>query len=250
MKHPKIYENYQFRIRESRRPHLIQWNDFPWHLINYVQEGHGILKTENVTLELNIGDLYYIPQGLSYTCHWTTKHTRLRSMAFRIFPDAEKTPFAVQKLPQEFVDKLYTVGAQMWPTAQDLGRFYTILGQLVPSMAPQEADSTQKLLDSAKKLMSGTYMRWSIAGVANYLKVSESTLYLAFQKLEGRTPNQVRHEYVINEAIRLLTDTDNSISKISDHLGFSSDTYFRKVFKDHTGKSPRQVRKESKQNGN
>lgn len=250
MNHPKIYENYQFRIRESRRPHLVQWNDFPWHMINYVQDGHGIIKAGNITLELNIGDLYYIPQGLSYTCQWTTKHTRLRSMCFRIFPEAEQTPFAVQKLPAEFAPKLREVRAQMWPTAQDLGRFYTILGQLVPNMAPQEADSTQKLVDEAKRLMSGTYMRWSIADVARYLEVSESTLYLAFQRLEGRTPNEVRHGYVINEAIRLLTDTDNSISKISDHLGFSSDTYFRKVFKDHTGKSPRQVRKEGRQNRN
>ena len=244
MEQIKIYEYYQFRIHQYRKPLTQQWYDFPWHMICFIQHGQGILKTADTTLELNEGDLFYIPQGGSYTCHWTADYTRLRAMRFRIFPEAEQTPFAVQKLPASFAPKLRTVQAQMWPTAQDLGRFYTILSQLVLHMTLQESSPMQMLVNEVKKLMSGTYMTWSNAAIARYLNVSESTVYLAFQKLEGKTPNQVRHEYVIGEAVRMLTPTDNSISKISDYLGFSSDTYFRKFFKDHTGKSPRQVRKE------
>ena len=244
MEQIKIYEFYQFRIREYWKPFVNQWYEFPWHMISFVQAGCGTLKANGVTLELNEGDLFYIPQGGNYTIQWITDHTRLRSMRFRIFPEAEQTPFAVQKLPVSFAPKLRTVQAQMWPTAQDLGRFYTILSQLVPHMTLQESSPMQMLVNEVKKLMSGTYMTWSNAAIARYLNVSESTVYLAFQKLEGKTPNQVRHEYVIGEAVRMLTTTDNSISKISDYLGFSSDTYFRKFFKDHTGKSPRQVRKE------
>lgn len=246
MKQLKNYENYRFMIMEYKKSKLIQWNNYPWHQINFIQEGHGILKTEGLTLELNKGDLYYIPMGLSYSCQWTEKHTRLRTMGFRIFPDAEETPFSVQMLPQKFVPLFRAIPIDMLPDAQTLGRFYTVLGQLVPVLTQQGITPTQKLVDEAKKLMSGTYLRWSIAGIAKYLKVSESTLYLAFKKVEGRTPNEIRHEYAMKEAVRMLTDTNNSIGKISEHLGFSSDTYFRKVFKDYTGKSPRQVRKEGR----
>lgn len=244
MKQIENYENFRFLITEYKRPRLIHWHAYPWHQINYIQHGNGILKTNELTLELKEGDLYYIPQGQNYTCHWTAPYTRLRAMGFRIFPDAQETPFAIQKLPSEYVARFRQVPVQIRPDAQALGLFYTILGQLVPSMTRQGMTATQKLVDEAKKLMSALYLHWPISSIAQYLNVSESTLYLAFQKLERKTPNQVRHEYAMKEAVRMLTSTSNSISKISEYIGCSSDTYFRKIFKDYTGKSPRQVRKE------
>ena len=44
----------------------------------------------------------------------------------------------------------------------------------------------------------------------------------------------------INEAKRLLLDSDLTVSQISDQLGFSSIHYFSNLFKKHTGVSPRQ----------
>jgi len=44
-------------------------------------------------------------------------------------------------------------------------------------------------------------------------------------------------------SVHLLTSTDLSPSQISDSLGFSSVSYFRKVLRQHTGQSPLQIRK-------
>lgn len=245
MKRSKNYDNYRFIIHEYNAPRIIDWSEgHPWHTISYVMEGEGLLKADNVSIELKKGDLYYIPMGLSYKCHWKNSYTRLRTMGFRIFYDGDDAPFAPQKLPPEFVPQHREIPLQVQPDAQTLGKFYTLLGQLVPIMERQGMDPSQRLVKKAKNLMSARFLRWSVSAIAEQCGVSESTLYLAFKNAEGRTPNQVRHEIAMNEAIRLLTDTNNSISKISDYIGFSSDTYFRKIFKEHTGKSPRQVRKE------
>ena len=58
-----------------------------------------------------------------------------------------------------------------------------------------------------------------------------------------RTPNQLKQEVLIQKAINLLENTTATVERISEGLGFSSTNYFRKVFKEHTGTSPRQYRK-------
>ena len=50
----------------------------------------------------------------------------------------------------------------------------------------------------------------------------------------------------IEEAIRLLTETDMNINEISDSVGFSYPRYFSSVFKELTGYSPTQYRKNIK----
>ena len=50
-------------------------------------------------------------------------------------------------------------------------------------------------------------------------------------------------KYTYDYAGNLLTTTDASVQEISDRLGFSSGSYFRKVLRSYTGKTPGQIRK-------
>lgn len=85
-----------------------------------------------------------------------------------------------------------------------------------------------------------------IADVANHCKVSESTLYGIFKKAYNRTPVEMKQEIFCERASELLITTNLSVEEISDKLNFSSSSYFRKVFKKYTGKTPLQVRKNTK----
>ncbi len=58
-----------------------------------------------------------------------------------------------------------------------------------------------------------------------------------------KTPNEVRQELQTDRAVRLLTTTDMNIQQISDSLGFSSVSYFRKILRKYTGKTPSQIRR-------
>lgn len=244
MKQSKNYENYRFIIQKRTRATTVtDWSSgCPWHFINFIQEGSCVIKSESMTLEMHKGDLYYIPMGLSYKSYWKGP-CQARTMGFRIFPDSEEAGFILQKLPKEFVGAHRSIALQGHPDVENLGKFYTLLSQLVPIMQRESSNDRHTLVNRARKEFCGYYMRASIGKIALVCGVSESTLYHAFQKVEGTTPNTVRHEIVVQEAIRLLTDTNTPIQRISNHLGFSSDTYFRKVIKDHTGLSPRQIRK-------
>jgi len=48
---------------------------------------------------------------------------------------------------------------------------------------------------------------------------------------------------MIQNALHLLSSTDMTIEEISEECGFSSSNYFRKVFKNITKASPKELRK-------
>ena len=84
-----------------------------------------------------------------------------------------------------------------------------------------------------------------IPAVAAACAVSQSGLYSACRQNGYKTPNAERQKILIEKAKNLLISTDEPIENISSVLGFSSSSYFRKIFVKVTGKSPRQIRRES-----
>jgi len=59
----------------------------------------------------------------------------------------------------------------------------------------------------------------------------------------GKTASEIIQEHIIAEAKRQLQSTDKSIAEIAYTLGFDYPTYFGRLFKKHTGKTPTQFRK-------
>lgn len=57
------------------------------------------------------------------------------------------------------------------------------------------------------------------------------------------TPTEFKQRVLINKAAELLQTTDLPIEEISWRLGFSSPSYFRKIFKKYHTESPREFRK-------
>ena len=86
-------------------------------------------------------------------------------------------------------------------------------------------------------------MKNIVRDVARYCNVSLSGLYGIFQKVLEKTPNEVRQEIQCKNAVHLLTTTNLSVEEISSRLHFSSSSYFRKILRKHTGKTPLAIRK-------
>ena len=81
--------------------------------------------------------------------------------------------------------------------------------------------------------------RLSIADICAYTGYSVSTVKRIFQQ---QTQCGAIHYFLklkIHEAIRLLNETELTVTQISEMLGFSSVHYFSKIFKRFMGVSPR-----------
>ena len=68
-----------------------------------------------------------------------------------------------------------------------------------------------------------------------------------FKKNTGKTFTQFVNEYRLVHASKLLAEKPTSITDICFESGFNNFSHFNKLFKEYTGKSPTEYRKEFRQ---
>lgn len=87
----------------------------------------------------------------------------------------------------------------------------------------------------------------NIETLAKELHVGYSYFRQMFRKYTGISPTQYHLSLRIQKAKDLLVSTDQSFKEIAIDLGFESYFYFSRIFKDKTGKSPMEFRKDHRQ---
>jgi YesN/AraC family two-component response regulator len=85
--------------------------------------------------------------------------------------------------------------------------------------------------------------RLTTSSVTAALKLPSNYISTYFKKATGENFTVYIAKVKIEEAKRILTYTDKSISQIAESLSFSSQSYFQFVFKDIAGISPLEYRK-------
>ena len=82
---------------------------------------------------------------------------------------------------------------------------------------------------------------------AQELCISSKYLAATVKTVTGKTAGDWIEDYVMLEAKAMLTNTDMTISQISDHLHFPDTSTFGKYFRRHSGLSPKEFKKQSGQ---
>lgn len=216
----------------------------PSFFLGYMEEGRAEIKGENGVFTLAKGDFFYIPMHLPYESRWMGDPVvRFRSIGFTLFPEGEMEGFALQKLPKdpELLEMYMELPLTRTPDAAALSRLYALLARLVPILAKEEKSRSKRLVQETYAFFS-LHPEKSVSDAARHSAVSVSALYQAFRHL-GVTPNEMRLELLSEKAVRILSSTNRSVQDISDSLGFSSPSYFRKVLKKYQKKTPRDIRK-------
>jgi AraC family transcriptional regulator len=78
--------------------------------------------------------------------------------------------------------------------------------------------------------------------LAHYVNLTPFHFSRVFKKYTGYSPYEYVINFRINNAKRLLQNTNLSIKEISISAGFNSDTHFITTFKKHTSLTPKQFR--------
>jgi AraC-like DNA-binding protein len=84
--------------------------------------------------------------------------------------------------------------------------------------------------------------------VADLIYLTESNFCKFFKKATGKTYSDYLNELRINEACRLLVQTEKSINQISFECGFETLSYFNRVFLSKKEITPSLFRKNNNQN--
>lgn len=212
------------------------------HYINYFLQGNAVYYTEQGPFTVSTGDLIYLPMDIQYTGQFQDAH--FLSCGFTHFPEALEHTYLPQKLPDKFIPEFMDIPKNIMPDSATLAKFYTLLSKLLPYLKEAETSYAQSITEKIRIFIWRNY-QCQVKDIADYCKMSVPNLYRILKEAGCETPNQLKQEVLIQKAMLWLTDTDSTVERISEALGFSSTNYFRKIFYDHTGKTPRQYRKDA-----
>ena len=95
-------------------------------------------------------------------------------------------------------------------------------------------------LQAIEENLSNT--EYSIDDLSYDVGLSRTNLYKKIQSITGKTPASFIRAIRLKKAARLLLDSQQNISEISDCVGFGNIKYFNKHFKEEFGMTPSQYR--------
>ena len=104
--------------------------------------------------------------------------------------------------------------------------------------------SDERLSEINSYIDENLHTNITIHAISLHTNISKSVLYNLFRENYGMTVKDYINEKRVKKAEHLLLSTDLSIDNISQLSGFSGVSYFGKIFKCKTGKSPLKYRKE------
>lgn len=110
----------------------------------------------------------------------------------------------------------------------------------IAQTVPSEIESVIKELDTF--IRAHYTEELNIADLAEKYHFNHSYLTRIFKKQIGESPLRLINSLRIKDAKKLLLNNSLSIREISEALGFSSQHYFSRIFKEYTGLTPKEYR--------
>lgn len=242
--------HHRFDTRKLPRPHFC---------MGLVLSGEGTYHNAETgeAVRVSRGDLIFVPQGCRYLAEWTGGEGGVSyvSLHFCFASPAllsREGGFVLQRVTVADLDSLLADYEYILSHHEEegeahlavLARFYAVLSRIYPLLLREEHPATDERIRAALHFMEEHFAEpISVEQLAAVAGMSEPRFYPAFKAALGVSPvvylNRLRVERAI---LLLLSDPEEPIERISDAVGFSSATYFRRVFRAATGKTPRAYR--------
>jgi len=242
-------KSFSFNIFKFEKFHLTDNSKIPVdkHYFGCIIKGFAKIISEKEKIEIKPNEIFYIPKGLKYQSQWFSDDNgqiEFYSFGFELSPINKS--FILQKIncSQKAKNLFDELCLEIPITDKGIGKLYYFFGEISHNMKQAKKATVNPIIEKATEYMT-EHNNFKISDIAKYCNVSTSGIYSLFKKHLNKTPNDVRLEILCENAVLLLTTTDKSVQEISENLGFSSTSYFRKILYKHTGKTPREIRKSS-----
>lgn len=228
-----------------------------YHLITFISKGKGTFEIEDKVYELKENQLFIIPAGywFRYTADATNpwRYSWIGFLGIKsnfIYQAAEKHQFVYDCEDAGHYESMIAAildssGDSFSSFLKINGLMYGLLGDLTEEIGILNQSSNQQLSTLARHYMDLHYHdQILMSDVADFVGVHPNYLANIFKKETGISPKQYLSNLRIKKAKELLLETKDSVSLISQSVGFTDSLSFSKFFKKETGGSPLQYRKE------
>ena len=233
-----------------------------------VYEGELVIGFEDEELKAVPGDVIFVNAGVPHTTHSYVPHStglvQFRESDFvngelpriirysRKMRGMENTPVAIIR-SEELLDTVTEIieEGKSGKLASDFfvrAAIYKALGILYRMGFLKDADSmlaerdVQKILPVLSHVNTSYAEDIKLSEAAEMLSFDESYFCRLFKNATGATFTEYLNFVRISKAEKLLKKTQKSILEISEAVGFSSVSYFNRIFKKYHHVSPRAYR--------
>jgi AraC-like DNA-binding protein len=220
----------------------------------YVTEGKVIYFIDNKRLELEKGEVLYIPYNLdrAWTSHPNESHHKYTAV-FSWEKNWPEIPFAQREELIRFKPRNPAYYEQRFAFLyiQWLGRrsFYEHLSRFVLSelLILLSQERSERRASSAKERKARKMQEYilynyqrniSIEELAGIAEVTPNYVTVLFKEVIGVTPIQYLHQIRINTAWNMLQNTQMTVREVAEYLGYCDQSYFNRMFKKWMGTAP------------
>lgn len=257
-----------FRHSVKGRNEFEQPHKHDFYMVFFVEKDSGVHNVDFTQYTVNNYQVYFIRAGQVH--NWSLDvdtsgfQLMLAADVITIFSNLGSFPFFEQSVPsclsldkkqfEEFKNHLHEI--ELVLSDNDvltkeilLLRLHLMLKLLQKeylNQFPEHDSSTkpEKIIKGFNTLIDDHFNEESSVNFyADKLNITANYLNILSQKYLKMPASDVIKQRTILEAKRLLTSTDLSIKEIGYQLGFNDNTYFSKVFKKYTGKTPGDFKK-------
>jgi AraC-like DNA-binding protein len=215
---------------DQQQIHKTSPSTTPYHeriLISF--EPNSFLPLSAVTTEIDLPTFFKKYKGLVTLHDYEKLH--IEALFMRIF--------------SEFLQKQVHYEAQILLTLSELLLY---IARIFPSHASQNPIHSHSLkhvkVNEISDFIASHYRSsLSLNVLAEHFYLNKSYLSRIFKEISGFNVNEYINIIKIQRAKDLLITTQDSISEIAQHLGYTSLTYFERMFKQYTDITPLRYRK-------
>ena len=257
-----------FRHSVKGRNEFEQPHKHDFYMVFFVEKGSGVHNVDFTQYTVNDYQVYFIRAGQVH--NWSLDvdtsgfQLMLAADVITIFSNLGSFPFFEQSVPsclsldkkqfEEFKIHLHEIELILLDNdvltkeilLLRLHLMLKLLQKEYLNQFPEHDSSTkpEKIIKGFNTLIDDHFNEESSVNFyADKLNITANYLNILSQKYLKMPASDVIKQRTILEAKRLLTSTDLSIKEIGYQLGFNDNTYFSKVFKKYTGKTPGDFKK-------
>lgn len=280
---PHKKSNYPYICQYGNMDNYIrQTIPYHWHSsleLDYIDEGEALLHTADETVSLKKGDAIFINTNVIHSIQAKCFHTKIFAHIFdasflsgipgsllgqkyllpvtentvfkihRIRPDSYKNMQMLEKIIEMIeLNKKEPFGYELKVRAA-LSLFWCMFLEETKCLKPTSSGILKENPDVERiKLMiqyiESHYMeKITLSHIAGAANISSRECTRCFQKNLEISPMKFLTDYRVNIAAQRLIQTSDSILLISEECGFSSGSYFGKIFFDIMNCTPSEYRK-------
>lgn len=268
-----------YRELDGRFCKMVPWH---WHKsieIDYIMEGELIFTTSDQTITLKQGDICFINSGVLHSFHINVKShgckfyahlfhpsfiggmhnsqieqkyvlpiTGNSAVTYLHFPEGtsqnkEMVPVFLniaeldRKQPLGYEFAIRDGLSKLWCV------FFTELCSIRENFVQKESAGSRRVKEMIQYIHENYQGEISLGDIAKVSQISRQECMRCFQKYIHTSPIAYLTEFRIRIAAEQLRYTDESVIRISENCGFSSSSYFSKVFRSIMGCTPSEYRK-------